>query len=277
MLYILIPTRAQPHPFTILSHAQVVHMLLTVTGLPIADARNALTRMVLDVAENDDTALWLDDDIYFEPPAIQLLIESLTDSNQVIMANVPLRRPHAPPAAYLDDDHTPIPPEATGLVQVHLLGFLLTAMKVGLLKRLPADPFTVASDRVTEDFSCCDRLRNLGAKLFVTMESKAGHIDGRNGHIYYSYRPPMQLVNGQLIESTKEPLPFEVRDYGLPCEERERVVEAAKAKLLDEGAKRLSARQKPSVWAKLAPTAEKMQKTKLIRSIMNSDLPKRYQ
>lgn len=65
------------------------------------------------------------------------------------------------------------------------------------------------------------------------MDARVGHIDGRNNHIYYTYKPPMELRDGLIVESTELALPFEVRGYGLPFEREEELVRYLESDVVD--------------------------------------------
>jgi|SRR5579872_958344 len=277
MINILVPTRDQPHPLTTqcLERITVPHKVIMVRGLALVEARNALVRMVLDEASDDDTVLMLDDDNYFDPKAVSALIESLTEPDQVISANVPPRWANAPPVGWhlIENDepsilnppssrtdsellnylvkyagrpkrpwaswYTLIPSNARGLIKVDALGYAFAVLPVGLLRKLPSEPFALLQGCLSEDTALSIRLRIIGARLFVNMEVKVGHLDGRNDHIYFSYKPPMRLIDGQLVEAKEPALPPGVHQYGLPFEAQARMVEAAESRAINNAVNRV--------------------------------------
>ena len=153
-------------------------------GYPVGYARN---HIVGAACEPDEVThlMWIDDDMAFEPDAIPRL---LAHDLPVVGGLCHVRRHPYPPVLLYR------PPGALGsggsyryrydypegLVEVDATGFAFILVKKEVFEKIDAElkeaPFAERSQG--EDTSCCERIRQVGYKVFVDTTIKIRHMNG---------------------------------------------------------------------------------------------------
>lgn len=249
-LMICVPTRGQVSHETLLSIEQnlggIKHCVARMARKPVAEARNALAKAVLEqVAINpfpftprEVFVLWLDDDAWIPPTLVPTMVKAMRElpALDALFAWFGKRVPFSQPVAYrcLDDlESFPkigIDCQQGDLVPVEAAGFHTVLMRVRLLERIGADPFTpnLGYDE-GEDWAFCRRARAIGARMAVGTAMPSVHIDPRDGMAYIPGMPAALMDgNGVRMLSTEHMgvnnavKTGEVRQYGLKAEESAR-------------------------------------------------------
>lgn len=150
------------------------------TRSPIHIAR----QLVCDYACDNgfDVLVQLDDDATFPPNLVQRLLSHKKD---VVCALAYQRKPPYLPCIYerAADGETGVPLENyehTGLRQVDISGFHVSAIRLSVIKQLRAAGvkkyFGGFENRLGEDFAFCKNLANAGIKMYCDTDLIAGHI-----------------------------------------------------------------------------------------------------
>jgi hypothetical protein len=238
-LVIAMPMRDKPTPETerALKHNTPPHRFITVTGLPVDEARNELARKVL--ALTSDVVVWIDADSWWFPNAIPSLLDVLAQNSEigVLTGFYGYREAFRPPVVWkrigeetsfvrLGEDC----PQGHA-VQIASAGFQMVAMRRSVLERVGDDPFSVADVQDSEDAAFFRRCRDHGIISACHTGVPVVHI-GDDG---YGYLPggPRFAIRGKNLAPLPTPKPKaqprkRTRDYGAAVNAR---VDAAAAAL----------------------------------------------
>ena len=243
---ICLPTRGQVSHETLLSIEHnlggIQHCVMRVPRKPVAEARNLLAKAVLEQAAlnpfsftpREMFALWIDDDAWLTPNLVPTMVNCMRDFPvlDALFAWFCMRTPFAAPVAYRrfgDPNSFPkvgIDCAQGDVVPIEAAGFHTVLMRVRLLERIGADPFTPNPDyEEGEDLAFCRRAKAIGARMAVGTAMPSAHVDPRDGMAYLPGMPAALMDNNGIRMMTTDHLGAnneiktgERRDYGLGFE-----------------------------------------------------------
>jgi hypothetical protein len=186
-----------------LKHNTPPHRLVTVTGLPVDEARNELARQVLALNPVPKVIVSIDDDAYWDRGAVEALTDTLNRLPEYAMVTAAYspRLPGAPIAAWLSTDPksqlAPVLPGAPNygkVIPIARCGLHAYAVRTDALRALGADPYAVAG--ADESFSFCDRLIAKGFRIGCATAVPFAHCDVTTGLAFLPGAPPLKIENG---------------------------------------------------------------------------------
>jgi hypothetical protein len=206
-LLVLTPSRAQPSAQTRLAFERNMDGLafrwLNVAGAPVDEARNELAAMALREPA-DSLCLWIDDDCYWSPGTIPLLMRVLQQVDaDVVTALFGPRVPFATPLCMMRlRDTSSAPREGRDYVAGQVIGIESASMnfvlhRAALLSIVGPQPFTPLQNSLGEDHSFFERLKNIGVRTALATGIAVAHCDGE--FAFLPGRRPFQVVNNELV------------------------------------------------------------------------------
>jgi hypothetical protein len=200
------------------------HTLLTVTGLPVDEARNELAKRILHLRPLPEIVVLLDDDAWWPPGAVEALVDVLHGLPQqvgMLAAGFCKRLPHAPAVAYLKADsrgaslplmRDTVPDGA--ILRIEACGLHACALRVSALAALTADPFALGL-ATGEDIAFCVRLREL-FEIACAPSITFAHIEAQTGVAYVPFGCPMEIVDNRATPLQPEQFLDRLRSAGVP-------------------------------------------------------------
>jgi hypothetical protein len=199
------------------------HRFITVTGLPVDEARNDLARKVL--ALTSDVVVWIDADSWWFPNAIPSLLHLLhvVPVIGVVTGFYGYREAFRPPLVWkrIGEDASFVRPgehcPQGDALQIETAGFQMVAMRRNVLERIGDDPFSVADVQDSEDTAFFRRCRDHGIMSACHTGVPVVHI-GDDGYGYLPGGPRFAIRGNNLVPvPTAQPKaqPHKrTRDYG---------------------------------------------------------------
>jgi hypothetical protein len=210
---------------------------LVVTGEPVVAARNQLAAEALASGEPDDSlVLWLDDDAYLVPGTVARMVETLQTNPQVSLLGALYCARSVTNTCRASFDFENFSPLVIGenrkpgkLLEVAMTGAHVWLHRLDLLRRVDENPFRYAQGCLHEDAAFCVRVREAGAKIFVSTDCVAWHFEEANGLLFAPGQPPNEFIAGKLMPMSAGCTPEYVeRDYGdLPMDKLREIAKRA--------------------------------------------------
>ena len=165
-----------------IQHVGEVEISLTQSSL-IYDARNALAHKA--VTDGFDRVLWLDSDIIFKPDLMQQLSARIDEGYEFVSGLYFTRKAPIKPVVYSDvgmrenvpycDSYTDYPNEIFEIVGAGMGGVMMTTDLIKAVAEKFGLPFSPMLG-FGEDLSFCNRVRELGRKMYCDPNIKLGHL-----------------------------------------------------------------------------------------------------
>lgn len=192
-----------------LKHNTGPHQLLTVAGKPVDEARNELAARVLALSPRPEVVVWIDDDAWWLPGAVETLAATLHERPDLAMVagGFSRRIPHSTAVArrIAGDTSTELKPVPRGvaggdcylgdIVDIAECGMHACAVRTSAMQDCGPEPFALMD--AGEDLSFCARLRDRGFKIACAPAITFGHIDTTTGFAYLPLMPPGKIENGK--------------------------------------------------------------------------------
>lgn len=215
----LLPTRGRVTIETVFALSRfdgIPHFKLPISRMGVTEARNSLAETALalpGVAEIDPKAgwycLWIDDDAYWKPGTIALLLRALGANPQIdILAGWFSGRStlSAPKATYADGTWPRPSQEGStcefgDIVEVDSIGFHFVLHKLDVLEKLGPKPFSPAEGpaALTEDAQFCANAKAKGLRIYTHTGAPVAHVDDE-GYAYLPGEPRMKISGGNLVK-----------------------------------------------------------------------------
>jgi hypothetical protein len=207
-LLVLTPSRSEPSPQTRLAFALNMDGLpwrwISVVGRPVDVARNELAAIALREGSPESLCLWIDDDCYWSPGTIPLLVQVLRHvGTEVVTALFGPRVPFATPLCMMRLHDTSSAPRegrdyiAGQVIPIESAGMNFVLHRTALLSAIGPEPFTPLRDSLGEDHSFFERLRTAGARVSLATGIAVAHCDGELA--FLPGRRPFQIVDNKLV------------------------------------------------------------------------------
>jgi hypothetical protein len=228
MLFVLTPSRCTDiAPQTALSFTANMGELywkwLRVVGKGVAEARNELAQQVSALANDDDLCLWIDDDCYWPPGAIQLMIDAFTQlkSVDVLTALFGPRVPFATPLCVTRANDPASAPRAGRdyvagqVIKIASASVNFVLHNGALLRRIGPEPFTPIPGSLGEDHSFFERLRPAGLTAALATGIAVAHCEGDLA--FLPGQRPFVVINNELVPYRPD-VPDHVIDTWFPSQ-----------------------------------------------------------
>lgn len=173
-------------------------------GLGVIEARNTIARRMLECGTHPDQfCLWVDSDSFWEPGTITNLATTLEGlpMNSLVAAYFCARRDHCAPAALKFRNHlaTPRPGIDPELCPVYVTGFHFVMHRLGLLRMLPVDPFSMPyEDGLGEDQAFSARVSAIG-KCYTLTTAPVAHVDEATRLAYLPSSEPFKVTKPERL------------------------------------------------------------------------------
>lgn len=195
---------------------------ITVTGLPVDEARNALWARARAVSHFSHV-LWVDADAWWAPGTITTLLQALETSPHSVIGGAYCLR--APLTGYVGYSRIKWPPEPFGhhkgkwlrfpqqaLVPVQGVGCHAFAHHASLLHELPNDPFTVRRLETEETgFARC--VGAAGKTMAVCIAATFGHVETATGQVFFPHQPASLIVANRSVVTDTRPREEQEANY----------------------------------------------------------------
>lgn len=168
-----------------LQHVADVEISLTQSSL-IYDARNALAHKAIQ--DNFDRVLWLDSDIIFQPDLMQRLSARIDQGYEFVTGLYFTRKEPIKPVVYKDvgirenipfcDSYTDYPDDIFEIAGSGMGGVMMTTALIREVAEKFGLPFSPMLG-FGEDLSFCNKVRELGKKMYCDPSIKLGHLGGK--------------------------------------------------------------------------------------------------
>jgi hypothetical protein len=163
--------------------------VLANTRAYIAAARNTLHDLAVKNIDKTDMILWIDSDQQFNTDNVLKLIGTLDYYNYDVITGAYLKRTvdtHEL-CAYMKKEknkYNALLDESEGILEIDGMGFGFVAMRpkvmIDLSKKFGYEIFSMPyignGEYLGEDFSCCEKIKELGYKIYVDTQNKIGHV-----------------------------------------------------------------------------------------------------
>lgn len=186
------------------------HLLLTVTGKPVDEARNELAERVLSLNPVPEFVVWIDDDAWWLPGAVERLIEPMRSVPNLAMVSGAFcaRIPNSPTRAYRragDPFSSVVLGRGCGgrdVVLIEECGLHACAVRTSALRALGDRPFAITN--VSEDLAFCRRLRDRGFTIGCAIGVTFAHIEADAGIAFVPDSGPVEIIEGQKRDLTPD-------------------------------------------------------------------------
>lgn len=181
----------------------------------LVDARNWLANLALITKRTSKLeaarwfVLWVDDCSWWANGSVERLREALLHraSNDVIAGWSGDCREWADSSA-MHSRGEPIQIPGDGefgqVIQCASIGFQFTMHRLSLLELLGPRPFDLARSTSTETESFCQRVHDVGGRVFVHTGCPVAHVDPSTGLAYLPKMPTMRVIGNGLIYAFSE-------------------------------------------------------------------------
>ena len=213
---IAMPIRDVPTLETLsaLEHNSPPHRLVTEVGKPVDEARNLLARRLLEFDPAPEIVVWLDDDAWWMPGALEELVATLERLPHLALLCGGFSQRTAYGNAVAGGFGRILRPGPVGepqcnaefgqIVPIEWCGFHAVAIRTSALRQLGANPFTPING-LADDYSFCKRLLGKNCILACHPAVSFAHIEAANGLAFLPGMPPFKIEN-------RKARPVEMRD-----------------------------------------------------------------
>lgn len=198
--------------------------IATALRLGIIEARNLLVKIVKNahkhapIAAENFWALWLDDDCWFPAGTVTKMLAIMSKHKEIdmLVGHYGPRQAGCMPHLHRLPGKRERKTAHGKIVELEKGGLHIALHRIELLDRLPSAPFSpLPPDHIGEDFAFCKRIRDAGGRIFTPLDLPIGHVDHRDGLVYFPGCAPAQLVDMNTFVFTEKPaLAIEERSYG---------------------------------------------------------------
>lgn len=196
--------------------------------LDIVSARNELARRVIEERNRFSGltyALFVDNDAWW-PPGTIVAVHTAMESNpsiDVMASYFSDRMPFFPAGAFpklgvpsaILPENVDLPQDLNldivrfslgDIVEVKAVAFHFVMVRISLLERLGACPFSVSTDAVYgEDIVFCERVGAIGGRIACHTGALVGHVDIETGFVFFPLSPPCRIVGDAVVRCDDRP------------------------------------------------------------------------